>query len=405
MNRNKSDLYISQAMGIQIGLMGIKNILNQGIYWFYINNSKLNVFISLIILIFYCRAFLTVYNYSKMNKINFGIVFIILQTFLFTFVLYPENIDYISVWLTYAIYYCYIPFFLISKLKSLKYLDYYMCLVAKFLIVASIISSVYIYLNGGIMTTNSKYSMALSYPVLSAVMWLIYENYLKKYSNSNKVLNRILIVLGIIVMCVYGSRNPILAVVSYVTLILIIKFMKQKYFFKRMYYLIVIYILLIFGLFYKILLKQIVVLLGYVNIQSRSLELLAIKSLASSGRNVIHSILVNTLNKNILVGYGVSGDEVILSRYGMTQSAHSLYLSLFSTYGYIIGTIILVMLILLNILAYRKAKGNNRYILLLYMCLVWPRGFTGGDIWNNPVFWWLLGICSVILNKCVEQKR
>lgn len=398
MNRGKSDLYIAQAMWIQITLTGIKNILNQGVPWFYTNNSKLNLILSLVILIFYCRAFLSMRR-RKITKINFSIILVILQTFLFTFILYPENVKYILVWLNYAIYYCYIPYFLLSNLRNLKYLDYYMCLSAKIIIVTAFISSFYIWSNNGQMTSKATYSMALSYPVLFATMWLIYENFFKRSSNCNKLL----IILGISVICIYGSRNPLLAIITYIILILIIKALKYRKLYKRMYYLFIINIIVFFGIFYRILFEKLVYLLNSINIKSRSLDLLAVKALSSSGRDKIHSALLTTLDKNIFIGYGISGDEVILYKYGMTQSAHNLYLSLFSTYGYLIGIIVLILLVLINIIAYKKVKRNNKYILLLFMCLVWPRGFTGGDIWDSSVFWWLLGISVAILNKNFQK--
>ena len=142
-----------------------------------------------------------------------------------------------------------------------------------------------------------------------------------------------------------------------------------------------------------------------LNISSRTINLLTESTISTSGRDVIHAELITALNESPFVGFGVLGDEIVLS--DISQSAHSLYLSILSNYGYIIGGLILIVLIYWNFSAYKYANTKEKEILLIYMCLVWPRGFTGGDIWSSDVFWWLQGLILSMISynykECIEE--
>ena len=120
----------------------------------------------------------------------------------------------------------------------------------------------------------------------------------------------------------------------------------------------------------------------------------------STGRNDIHNEIRKLIWNEPILGSGVCGDEANIG-----EMAHSLYLSIFVTYGVIIGTLFLIAIAVLCFKALKKARGLEHQILVMYLCLVLPRGFTGGDMWTSDVFWWLMGIAFMILSNKQRIRR
>ena len=197
-----------------------------------------------------------------------------------------------------------------------------------------------------------------------------------------------------------------LAIIAFIIISVLKKVVKAQTK-HRIRYLIMTFI----GCTFLILWKECLVLIENIfltlNIKSRTMDLLVMdllkgSTISASGRDVIHANLTATLNEHLFIGLGVLGDEVVLN-----ESAHSLYLSILSNYGYIIGGLTLIILIYWNFSAYKYANSKEKEILLIYMCMVWPRGFTGRDIWSSDVFWWLLGLVLSMISynykECIEE--
>lgn len=232
--------------------------------------------------------------------------------------------------------------------------------------------------------------MPLSYVTMWAVMWM-----LCRFFQEEKMRWMLLALMGIAIIIMYGSRNPLLAIAAYLVISVIGKTVREKTS-RRVKYL----ILTVFGCGGMLFWKECLAFLGYVlslcSISSRTIMMLSTGKIDPNGRDIIHQELTKALNQHPILGFGVCGDEVVLQ--DVRQSAHSLYLSILSNYGYFLGSVFLVLLIYWNYRAYKKAGGTEREILLIYMCMVWPRGFTGGDIWSSDVFWWMLGLIMSLIS-------
>jgi hypothetical protein len=384
----KNDRYISQATCIQITVVGIKNMLVQAVPYLYARNSFLNSILLIIIGGIYLRTFILMKK-TISSRFVFLTIFIIVS-FLLTILVFPENTGYIVSALPRTLPYCFITCYLLSELRTFEWIEYYMNKCAILTLVVSLISALYIFKIGHITTSSwSSYSMPLSYVTMVSVIWLLY-----RYFKEEKMIWLILAMMGIVVIVLYGSRNPLLALVAFIIISVLRKILNTATRHKILYLGITLIGSLVLLSWRECLLVVKDVLMR-VNISSRTLELLTQDTISTSGRDVIHAELFTALNKHPFTGFGVLGDEVVLS--DSSQSAHSLYLSIFSNYGYIIGGMFIVILIYWNLRAYKSASSKKREILIIYMCLVWPRGFTGGDIWSSDVFWWLLGLMLSIL--------
>ena len=111
----------------------------------------------------------------------------------------------------------------------------------------------------------------------------------------------------------------------------------------------------------------------------------------STGRSDIHNQVWELINESPIFGTGICGDEA-----NMHEMAHSLYLSILCTYGIIIGFMFITFILIKTCRALKHSSGLNHQILVLFICMVFPRGFTGGDIWQSDVFWQLMGIIFMI---------
>lgn len=391
----KNNKRISFAVCTQVTLIGIKNMFVHATTLVYENNTVINMILLSIVAVFYLYAIVRDKKALKINRVVFSIVIFILCTFLLTMVFCPENIPYIVSYLPRMLPYCFLTWFLITKLTSLKWIEWYMQKYATVIIGLSIVAAVLIYQQGHItISENITYSMSLSYVAMIGVMWC-----LKSYFETEKINMLFFSVAGTIVIVMYGARNPLLAIAIYVIISIVRKGIKKNNGVKIVKYWCFGAVGLMIVFFFEQFLSLISDILKNFGLSSRTIELLMASELSTSGRDVIHSSLIEVMNQNPLLGLGVCGDEVALSMLGMTQSAHSLYLSIFATYGYVLGVLVLAILIGLNVSAYKRADKNEKEILLIYMCMVWPRGFVGGSIWDNDFFWWMFGMILVIFKR------
>lgn len=392
-NRDKRNKIISFAVCGQVTLIGIKNMLVHALPIVYEKNEILNIILLLIVACVYLYTIGTDRQALKINKKIFGIVAFIFASFVFTIVFFNENVPYIVGYLPRIIPYCFLTWYLITKLTSLQWIEWYMKRFSLIIICVAVMAAFFIFRQGHITTSvNVTYSMSLSYVAMVGVMW-----YLKEYFETDKLRYFLIAGVGILVIIMYGARNPLLAIGSYLAISVPRKGLDKTKGKKRIKY----WLLCIVGLTVVLFFERFLTIIGNIlqsfGVFSRTVALLSSGTISTSGRDVIHSLLSSVLNQHPILGLGIFGDEVALSRLGMTQSAHSLYLSIFSSYGYFLGGAILIALIALCIKALKKANTHEREILLLYMCMVWPRGFTGGDIWGSDVFWWMFGLVLVVL--------
>lgn len=383
------DRYIAKAVCLQITLVGIKNMLVQAVPFLHARNTILNILLFLIVGVMYLNAFL------RMNKTITKRVFLvfcfIVMSFAMTAVLFPKNTPYIILELPRMLPYCFLTCFLISEMKDVGWIEYYMRKLTIIILFFSVISAVFIFRIGHITSSEwSTYSMPLSYVTMIPVMWLLHL-----YFEEENIKWLIGASIGMIVILAYGSRNPLLGIVTYIAVSVIRKVASNRTTHK-LKYIFLAFIGCIILLFWRDLLMLIGQLLSSINVSSRSISLLTKSTVDSSGRDVIHNLLWTALNTHPFMGFGVLGDEVVLGE--INQSAHGLYLSILSNYGYIVGTIILLIVFYWNYRALRISKNYSKELLIIYMCMVWPRGFTGGDVWTSDVFWWMIGIIMSILS-------
>ena len=389
--RFSPDRYISFAVCFQVTIVGIKNALVQAVPSLHALNNTLNMVLFVIVAVAYINAIAkSGGRFVRLRADVFAVLAIVFTSLLFSSVFFPGNGKIIMRWMPRMLPYCFITFLFLAELKSLRWIEYYMTRFCYLTIVFSLISAFYIYRIGHITSSTwSSYSMPLSYVTLVAVMWLLY-----KFFRKESLMDFIFILIGLIVIIAYGSRNPLLAIAAYIVIQTIRNArngcIKGS---RRILYLLGCILIVVMAMMWRQMIAVFTKILRLFSINSRTLTLLSQSTISTSGRDVIHSALWDLLNQKPLFGLGVGGDVSLIN-----ESAHGLYLSLLTSYGYILGGIAIVAILFICTKAFLSSNGINREIVLIYICMVLPRGFTGGDMWTSDVFWWMLGLCLAAMH-------
>lgn len=387
----KIDKNISLIISLQVFLLGAKNCLIQGIPFLFLINDRLNLVIMAIVGVLYVYAFLISFSRHISGRCMLFWGFIILS-YVFTVLLFPENVPYIKDTLLRVVTVLFMTSILIAKLRDLSWLKKYMTFFAYPTVVAGVIGGLFISYFGHVTTSEFEgdaYATSLSYAVMIAVMWLLHSFF------KNKSLKALVIaIVGIVVILLYGSRNPLLAIGAYIFVELFDKAVYENNTSTRILYKVILFIGGVMSIFYKDIIRGLLKISAEFGVNSRTLGMLSEDTVDMTNRDTIHKQLWDLINENPLTGLGIQGD---IAR--MDEMAHGLYLNIISTYGYVIGIAFLIYLFINCISALKRAKGLDHQILVIYMCLVIPRGFTGGDMWQSDIFWWLMAIIFVILSK------
>lgn len=390
-DNNYIDKQLSLIISLQVFLLGSKNCLIQGIPSLFYINDRLNLVIMAIVGILYIYAFLISLSRHVSRRCLLFWLFILLS-YMFTVLFFPENLPYIKDTFLRVVTILFLTSILIAKLRDLSWLKKYMTLLAYPTIIAGVMGGLFISYFGHVTTSEyegDSYAMSLSYAVLIAVMWLLHSFF---KDASLKAL--VFAIVGVVVIILYGSRNPLLAIGTYIFVELFDKAEYAKKTSTRIFYKVVLSIGGVMAVFYKSILRALLALSSELGFNSRTLNMLTDDTVDMTNRDTIHKQLWDLINENPLTGLGIQGDMA-----QMDEMAHGLYLSIISTYGYVIGIAFLIYLFSNCLAALKRAKGLDHQILVLYICLVIPRGFSGGDMWQSDVFWWLMALLFVILSK------
>ena len=383
---DRIDKRVSFIIAFQFIILGIKNAMVTGIPFLYDVNSTLNVVLVGMVFVLYVYSFFIQKHRSAYVGMTLLWLFAIVSI-LITYLIYPQNIPF---WKEYELRFLIVILptcYLISKLQTFEYLKRNMTFGSYFLTFAIVVFALSVFIIGHIVVSEHvTYSMSMANVAMLAIMWQ-----LRAYLKENNKMAAFFAIIGLIVLVLYGSRNQLLAIMAYV-IFHIIGNTRQK----SAGITIVAFVTLIVVVFFKDILLFFSGIIEYFGLGSRTLSLLSEGGIDESTqiRLDTHEKLKNLLFSNPLVGLGVSGDEA-----NVGELAHSLFYSIWCTYGLFLGSVFLLIVLIYCFNAHKQSTGLNHQIFVMYFCMVFPRAFTGGDMWGSDVFWVLMGICFMILNQ------
>ena len=373
---------LAKGLGMHMILIWGRVALVQGIPFVLSYNHLITVVCTMLLMGYY--FYVLFIKYKCIPIVNQGAIFtavFVLITIAFTLIMWPGNKQYMDP-IGNTIFYEVCPFIILSMIKDVGILYDSMVKASRVLLVLCVISSLGIVVYGHTtVSTWSNYSMPLGYATLYAVMWLMCD-----FFNKGKISSLVLVVVGVLILLLFGSRNTLLSVVAFIILG-IIRNRRNNTWLKSLLW-IPLAACLEFG-------DQILLFINSIarnyGVSSRTIDLFLNQRYFEDSRASIHQNIFEVINKHPF-GVGIAGDVAQTKEF-----AHGLYVSILCTYGYVIGAVVIIALAVVLIKAYMKSYGTNRDVLIIYLLTVLPRGFTGGDVWSSDAFWWMLGIALSIV--------
>ena len=394
-DQDQGNRWIALAVCLQVLLVGIKNMLIQAFPDLYEDNYEWNIVLFGVVGVAYVLAYVSLgRRMISFSPLSLALVAFVAISVALSALLHPHGLVRYGELFSYLLPFGLLTAFIITRMTTLEWIAYYMERFAYIIIGVALVCVIAILTIGHTTTSEwSTYSMSLSNVIMVGVIWLLY-----RYFESQKWPALVGAFAGIAAILLCGSRSPLLAIVAYVVVKTVIKVVsKSTPNRERWIYVIWSALMILFFLFFEVIVGVADYLLAQLGIYSRSIGLLESDLFFDSGRSQIHERLIAEINKSPILGLGIGGDMEIID-----WAAHNFYLSVLSTYGYLVGILLLAVFAVMLIRAFRHSRGTNREILLLYTCLFLPRSFTGNDIWRSDTPWWLLAIVIVILTGAKE---
>lgn len=325
----------------------------------------------------------------KLNDVfvTVGCVFV----YLLNFIIFPENSKALEQHLFQFVvltlpYYMYGIILDVDKfLKPLFYVS-----------LTSIIITIFyqlIYLQGGGGSSDidtTQYNMFLAYNMLQHVLlvsWITLKE--------RKLWQWPFMVLGILLLLSLGTRGPILCLIVFI-ITYVMFFTHMRY--KNIIRIIVVSMALVAFSF----LEQIALFFQSLMIQYGMSTRIFDKFLAedigaSSGRDYIQMKLYHELccDTNGL-GFGLLGSYKYVGTY-----PHNMFLEFFFSFGWVIGTILLILLFVLIIRSFIACRNSRNHVvfLLLLVCGSIIKLQLTGTFLDDALFFMLIGYCINILRN------
>lgn len=253
------------------------------------------------------------------------------------------------------------------------------------------LSNIILFVGSLLLHRNMLGNMEMSYSILPLMLMAFYFI----FKGKNKIRSIIYFIFSLVLVVIVGSRGPLLCLISFISLILIINFKKTiKYFIP------IILCFVIFIVNFQTILDISIKILEKNNLSSRTLDKLKEHTIITdTGRKKIQNVVKEQINSNWLLGSGIGGERITVNEkiYNMQKDMHSCYphniiLEVYSNYGIILGTFILLM-ILIRIIYFNKNRTiEEKNVLLFFFSCEIIRLLISSSYLRSPIFFIFLGI-------------
>ena len=220
-----------------------------------------------------------------------------------------------------------------------------------------------------------KYSMTFSYYMLLPALVFV---------SQRKLLYTILFIIICIMMLLLGSRGALVAALMFVFFLF---FIDKKS--RRLIVPSVIFMVLVFSSFLSLLFT----ISSSTGISSRTLGMIQNGNLVeSSGRDWIYTTIWHSIMDSPIWGHGIFGDRVVL----IGDYSHNIFLEMLHNFGFLLGTALIILMILITIRVYFKSNYENRKLLLLFYCYSILPLLASASYLEDPRFGMFIGSLFIL---------
>lgn len=309
--------------------------------------------------------------------------------YLFQYILYPENIQYLDEYAI-EIFLNFIPLFFVGICIDINKLDKYLYTLS----ILCLCFFVYHDLVFARMTTGDMedYDMGSSYQFMPFMLYIIW------YSFRNFKLYQLFILgIGFLLQLSYGTRGPLVCIFVFISLyILLFARFKNKSIF--------IFCILCLGYIIITFLEPIVLFLSEIisnlGMSNRVLiKLIENEILEHDSRNVILDTIERNMENSDLFGFGLFGSWRFVNIY-----THRIYWDFWFSFGYLFGTIFMMLFVWIYYKGFNYSRTDIEkgfWLLLIIGSLV--HLMFSQFFLTNRLFWILLGYCfGRMRNICLK---
>ena len=217
--------------------------------------------------------------------------------------------------------------------------------------------------------------------------------------NKKNILNIATAIMGFILLLMCGNRGSLVLLLLFIVFYLLFNVDLKK----RIYvYVGTISVLGLLLYHYEILLTMIVSTFVKYGLSVRVFERLSAGTFfESSGRNVLIKELIPAIWDNPIIGYGLCSDRTITGSY-----AHNYAFELWTAFGIIFGSIVLIATIFVIISAWIKSRDiESKGVLLLLICVGFFKLFISSSFLLEGLFFMLIGYCMNQIKKYKLETR
>lgn len=237
-----------------------------------------------------------------------------------------------------------------------------------------------------------------AYFILPHAIYMLYS-----FFKERKLLTLAFVVLSTYMLLMFGSRGPFIAYIGFVICYWVLKIINSDYRRKLAFIVPIAILALPLMLFTNEIVLGIAVLLNNLipnnKISYSILNEALLNYSQSSGRDVIHRTVFDELNNgHHPYGLGLCGDRLI-TQYG--DYSHNFAIELWASFGYVIGSVILAIVIVVIYKAYKSciALEEKELMVILFFTGFLPLMFSSSFL-SWPFLFFFLGYCiSLIRHK------
>lgn len=250
--------------------------------------------------------------------------------------------------------------------------------------------------NGMVLEEDNMY---VAYNLLPSMMYLLYyatHKDTKRYW--------ILAAASVGVMFIFGTRGPILCAIVFLALYFlhrtIVSGKKRNY----LLLLLVVVLLVVFCIYDDLLIKIVsfaASIFERFGFSTRIFDFFISGEVTTSlGREYLKQEVIRAIINNPIKGYGFTGDEYLLGVY-----CHNLFLELWCHFGVIGGSLVLLALLGLSVVALVRSSRSLKifYFVLMCICMVYVKLMLSSSYTLEPYFFFMIGAFVAISRKCKRK--
>ena len=297
-------------------------------------------------------------------------------------IVYPNTESYLSEY-AFTVICCTFPYIFIGEIFKVKNYEGWLTIASWFAVILNI---ALVFLRSGSDNDSTDESMHRAYALLPSVLFLFWQ-----FIENKKLIDLFFSVIGLFLVSSMGSRGPIVCFLFFASCYF---FFFRDYRYPKFARSAIVLVSILLLNTSQYLAEFMILLLSKFGMSTRIFDKMLNDAFlnyeASSGRDDLHRVLLQTLNNDSNgFGFGLFADRITVDWY-----SHNLFVELWFSFGYVIGSLIIAMLLLLITIFFIKVKDREKRIFaILFFSISFVKlQFTASFITDTSLFF-LIGYC------------